>query len=227
MILPHSAFSILTVHTERLHDDRVWRRVSAFADYLHARGFTAVWFSINPAAPAYVALGYDVQKWITRLAYLRSRGQRIEQHSHFYGVKKGSYDLSSEYMVRRLQEDRTWLESHGHTVKGFVSGAWIMNGTLMDILGQQGYDYDCSAHTFRIPYLTGRGDEIILTEIRQFGSVREIPTTHALKNFWRSVNGSYQLVYLHDYDLLRLSFRLLIRLFLVGRTRLESPLALL
>lgn len=223
MKLPFSVFSILSFHTERLHDDRVWLRVSAVADYLHARGLSAVWFSINPAAPAYAALGYDVQKWITRLAYLRDHGQRIEQHSHFYGVRKGLYDLSRENMERRLREDRAWLGSHGYAVKGFVSGAWIMNRTLMDILGRQGYAYDCSARTFRMRYLRGRGDELLLAEARPFGSVQEFPTTHALKNFWMPVSGPYQLVYLHDYDLLRLPFRILLHLFLLRRVRLDDP----
>lgn len=216
----------LAIHTERLHDDRVWRRVVRFADYLHARRLSAVWFSINPTARAYAVLGYDEDVWIERLHYLAARGQHIEQHTHFYTGIKGSYDLSATHMALRLAEDRVWLEYYGYHIRGFVSGAWIMNDALMAILARHGYAYDCTARAFPLPYLAGRGNELMLTEIRQFGSVREIPTTHALKDFWRRRDIPYTLSYVHDYDLLRLPFRILLRAFLHGRKRLYNPLEL-
>lgn len=216
----------LAIHTERLHDDRVWRHAAALADRLHARGLSAVWFSINPACAAYRAHGYSEGRWTERLRYLALRGQRIEQHTHFYANTKGIYDLTPKHMAERLCEDRAWLERRGHRVSGFVSGAWIMNETLMGLLHDHGYAYDCTARAFPLPYLAGRGNELILFEARMFGRVREIPTTHALKDFWRKRTAPYMLVYLHDYDLLRFSFRMILRVFSMGRGRLYNPLEL-
>lgn len=216
----------LTIHTERLHDDRVWHYASAFADYLHKRGLSAVWFSINPTHEAYQRMGFDEKKWIERLRYLTARGQRVEQHTHFYKGIKGVYDLTPEHMAARLCEDRAWLESHGHAIRGFVSGAWIMNETLMALLSHRGYAYDCTARVFSLPYLAGRGNELMLTKPCLFERVREIPTTHALKDFWRERHIPYTLVYMHDYDMLRLPFRMLLRVFLIKKAELYDPLEL-
>ena len=129
----------ITIHTERLHDDRIWARVVAFVAFLEKRGISATWFSINPTALPYQQMGFDEVKWKERLRYLVSHGQRIEQHTHFYALGKGAYDLSPAHVARRLDEDRAWLGKEGYVVTRFVSGGWRMNADTRDILRTKGY----------------------------------------------------------------------------------------
>ncbi len=129
----------ITIHTERLHDDRVWARVVAFVAFLEKREISATWFSINPTALPYRQMGFDEVKWKERLRYLTSHGQRIEQHTHFYASGKGPYNLSPAHVTRCLDEDRAWLAKEGYIVTRFVSGGWRMTADIRDILRAKGY----------------------------------------------------------------------------------------
>lgn len=130
----------ITVHTERLHDDRVWRRVVMLLDFLARRGLYAVWFSVNPSYEGYRRRGFDEDVWIDRLAYLRAHGQEIEQHTHFYKHGKGDYDLSPENVKKRLYEDRSWLMRNGYHPTRFVSGGWRASETIRRALESAGYE---------------------------------------------------------------------------------------
>jgi SAM-dependent methyltransferase len=88
-------------------------------------------------------MGFNEQKWILRLAYLKDHGQRIEQHSHFYKDTKGAYDLSAENVNNRLSEDRAWLVAQGYSPTRFVSGGWRMNAVIRRALIAHGYA-DCT-----------------------------------------------------------------------------------
>ena len=129
----------ITIHTERLHDDRIWARVVVFVAFLEKRGISATWFSINPTALPYEQMGFEENKWKDRLQYLAAHGQHIEQHTHFYASGKGAYDLSPVHVARRLDEDRAWLAKEGYIVTRFVSGGWRMNADTRDILRAKGY----------------------------------------------------------------------------------------
>lgn len=196
------------IHTERLHDDAVWARARRFADFLFRRSLAAVWFSINPTASAYRSMGYDEAAWAARLRYLAAHGQRIEQHTHFYGDRKGVYGLSLSHMRARLREDRAWLAGNGHAVTGIVSGAWIVFPELLALLAEEGYSYDCSSRTFSLPYIRSSEHRMLSPSPRRYGSLWEIPTTHQLKHFWLPRPAPYRLAYCHDYDLARVPFRM-------------------
>ena len=102
--------TILAIHTERLHDDRVWNRIQDFLSHCKRHHIFATWFSINPTFVGYQATVFDEEKWKKRLKIIAEAGHSIEQHTHFYRGKPGlplgeGYDLSPENIRIRLQED--------------------------------------------------------------------------------------------------------------------------
>ena len=70
--------SALAFHAEKLHDDRVWRRVQPVARWMSARGIRATFF-VYPFR-AQVA-NRDITQRVQALAAL---GHEIGQHTHFY-----------------------------------------------------------------------------------------------------------------------------------------------
>tara|TARA_Y100000310_G_scaffold343301_1_gene450261 strand:- start:11956 stop:13116 length:1161 start_codon:yes stop_codon:yes gene_type:complete len=134
----------ITIHTERLHDDRLWLKIQKIVRLFNKYDIRATWFSINPNFSIYQEMGFDEKKWIDRLRYLAEHGQNIQQHTHFYEGKKGQYNLTPDYLRKRLLEDRNWLTKQGYTIKEFVSGSWILNDDLKAILKELGYRYDYS-----------------------------------------------------------------------------------
>jgi|GEM_PF-3339263 len=208
----------LSIHTEALHEECVWRGVREMLRYFSGHGVKATWFSINPAFVGYRAMGHEEGKWIERLRKIQEAGQEIQQHTHFYkgkeGVSKGEgYDMSSEHMRKRLSEDREWLRGAGYDPRGFTSGAWKVNDDLFRILHEMGYIYDSS-------FKTGI--------FRHIHDVLEIPSTGHLKimliDFFKLKSHRAFLEYrdmrvravpFHDYDLASFKFRSALKLFVL------------
>lgn len=187
----------LAIHTERLHDDNIWFHVKNFADRLHQRRLRATWFAVNPTFIGYQKLGFNENKWIERLRYLIDHGQIIEQHTHFYERGKGDYNLAPEHLLKRLVEDRNWLEKQGYHIRGFVSGAWRINQDILNVLKNLRYEYDCSDRTSKRP--------------RFFGGLVEMPTTASVRRILFGLRTS-SIVYCHDYDFKNLSLRIALRI---------------
>jgi hypothetical protein len=176
----------------------------------------ATWFSIAPVQPAYVAQGFDAEKWSFRLRELAGREQVIEQHSHFYGKQKGPYDVSAPGVEQRLTEDRQWLADQGFDIRGFVAGGWAIDRTVLGLLARLGFTYDCSVRpaVASADGLTqARPGRIDIAGI----DLVELPTTSGL-TLWQTMRpaGAFPVLYLHDYDLLswkvRATVKILIRL---------------
>jgi hypothetical protein len=206
----------LAFHTEELHDDRVWHRVEAVARWMTRKGLGATFF-VYPFR-AQVA-GKDISDRVQLLAAL---GHEIGQHTHFYaGAKVAKHekadDFSQANVVRCLRRDFRTLERMGCRPNGFAAGSWILNEVVLDTLAELGFVYDCSA---RFPKSVGMVDSLHhrwLQRPHQYASVGGnllcLPTLCTLGEWFKwgrkvRVGGAvpYQLVCLHDYDLLSLRY---------------------
>jgi hypothetical protein len=207
----------LCLHTEALHDDRVWRRVQLALDALDQRQ-TKITFLIYPFRA--VAAGCDVRE---RVRELIDRGHEIGQHTHFYvgDVTERPHkrtDLSDRNVRACIKRDYLWLKNCGAEPKGFCGGNFMMTDAAFEALTQLGFVYDCSARlpwerkNFEMPHpwleraevRTFRQQPLVLlptTEyltLPQFLDPRRRNRTASL-----SQNGtSYQLIMNHDSDLL-------------------------
>ena len=200
----------IQIHTERLHDDNVWRQVQKTLDYFLKNKITATWFSINPTFVGYQAMRFDEGKWKERLKIIASSGQEIQQHTHFYkgvaGKPKGDgYDMSREHMEKRLVEDRQWLENQGFSPIGFVSGAWKVNDDLFQLLADLGYIYDSSSKGVTLSSRNGVLEIPVSGKVRQL--VKNILRLNISRNFLDVDNTKVCVVSFHDYDLESLFFR--------------------
>ena len=205
----------LAFHTERLHDDKVWKRLLMILAIMRRLGSKATFF-IYPFRS--VVAGRDISDRVRALA--ANYEQEIGQPTHFYAGKSlyepnKLNDLSAENIRNCIERDFQWL-CRISKPRGFTSGGWIVTDAVYSALMNLGFDYDCSA---RVPALRkGRkaGPNLWLTEAeKRFIEDRPlilVPTTHTLRNRLlgkRRLTSSlkagveYQLVYLHDYDLLR------------------------
>lgn len=229
---------VLAFHAEKLHDDQVWRRVTQIARWMARRHMSATFF-VYPFR-AQVA-GRDITERVTELSAL---GHEIGQHTHFYAGTKIDKpekinDLSDANIVRCLHRDFDTLNRMGFSPKGFTAGAWLVNETIWDALVKLGFTYDCSA---RFPkrvegpkssYNRWLQSPQIYTNTQ--GDLICLPTTCSLGEWFKwggrlTTGGKvpYQLIYLHDYDLLTLRDHLAFSCFLKVFTRQTlKPLATL
>ena len=204
----------VSLHAERLERDDVWRRTDAFLHRLERRGVRATVF-VHPRSA--IAAGVGLRP---RIGALLHRGHEIGQHTHFYadddGEGKPQTDLSPENVRRSLDRDHRYLTDAGADPRGFVAGAWAIVDGVTPWLRDHGFTYDASVRAFPLSYDPGaaaRGDGWTAAEI-EHGIVR-LPTTAPIS---RAVRGpvpsarvadtEYELLYLHDYDLMRLGPRL-------------------
>jgi predicted deacetylase len=210
----------VTFHAERLHSDGLWSRLAKVVNFFNVQAIKATFFSIAPLHPVYREQpGFSEGKWTERLNHLRQNGHLIEQHTHFYGEREEKADLSYDNLGKRLEEDRHWLERHGFPIQGFVGGAWAINEEVFRLLIENGYKYDCTARSFELKYLLGRGDHLLTSQpfkvLLGTDNLLEMPTTASVKKMLLSFlpfashrpylaggeNIRFCIVYLHDYDL--------------------------
>lgn len=207
----------LTIHTELIHDDKVWQAISRFVDFLTKKKIHATWFSLAPVHHFYQQQGYSADKWSERLLELNGREQLIEQHTHFYGEGKGPYDTSVANIKKRLLEDRGWLNEQGLDIQGFCAGGFAFNERLALVLAQNDYQYDCSVSPSSYPHLNGVPISSAPCKLLvDSASFIEIPTMRpfSLKESFSGIvrpkhlfvtSGEIELlvVYLHDWSLKR------------------------
>jgi peptidoglycan/xylan/chitin deacetylase (PgdA/CDA1 family) len=223
----------LTFHAERLGTDEVWLQVSQVLAHLERYGIQATFFCVAPVHPYYRNQpSFSEATWAGRINEIAKRGHVIGQHTHFYnaGRQEKTVDVASENMYKRLEEDRHWLQMQGFVPTGFVGGGWTISADIFRFLLMHDYQYDCSAHSFDLAYLKGRGQSLSVQHpfllCAGGDSLLEIPTTASIINAVRGLLplsgqknhldvkswGRYTLIYLHDYDLLNLKFRAALRL---------------
>ncbi|HZT59136.1 MAG TPA: polysaccharide deacetylase family protein [Pyrinomonadaceae bacterium] len=232
----------ICLHVERLHEDRVWRRLQAALDELDRKGLK-ITFLVYPLRS--VVAGSDVRARVRELA---ERGHEIGQHTHFYagGETERPHkrtDLSDRNVRECIARDRLWLGECGVEPKGFCGGNFMMTEAAFEALADAGFTYDCSARLpwerkdFETPHPWAEG-----AEVRRFGgrALVLLPNTEYLtlpqmlhprrrKRRAKLANGGgfYQLVMNHDYDLLRWKvwYGLLAQLRSAAETRTAGQLA--
>ncbi len=208
----------LAFHTEKLHDDCVWHRVEAAARWLTRRRIGATFFVYPFRAET---AGRDIRDRVQSLAAL---GHEIGQHTHFYaGARVAKHekadDFSETNIVRCLRRDFETLQRIGCRPIGFTAGAWVVNKVVLNTLVELGFLYDCSARFPKPAGIVSTPYHRWLERPQQYanilGSLLCLPTTCSLGEWFRwgrkvEVGGAvpYQLVCLHDYDLL--SYRYLV-----------------
>lgn len=211
----------LGFHAERLHDHHVWREVKKVAHRLAARDVKATFF-VYPFRAAVAGINI-----VQRVRWLGCLGHEIAQHTHFYAgakIHKNEKidDLSDRNVVHCLERDFEVLRQSGWLPKAFTAGAWYVNDTVLDTLIGLGFDYDCSAqfpkpvNTANSPFHRWLRSPELYENAR--GRLICMPTTCSLGEWFKwgrkiRTDGrvSYQLIYLHDYDLLSFRNRLLLR----------------
>lgn len=225
----------LAFHTEKLHDDRVWKRLLIILTVMRRLGSRATFFVYPFRA---VVVGKDISDRVSALAV--EFEQEIGQHTHFYAgrwINKPNKrnNLSAENIRNCIERDFKWLCRISQP-RGFTAGSWIVTEAVLRSLVTLGFDYDCSARVVDLRKGPASGPNLLwLAEAeKRFIEDRPlmlVPTTHTLRQSWydrgrRSVplkaGDEYQLVYLHDYDLLKVSVFLGLSLALMaGRTFLS------
>ena len=217
--MPQKKIICLTFHTELLHDDPLWQKIAKLLDFFNRNKVVGTWFSIAPIHQYYIKNSYNEQKWIERLHILEEKNQVIEQHTHFYGVTKGPYDISKENIKKRLLEDKRWLEHNGFEIKGFLGGGWTIPIDLLKLLACNNFRYDCTFFESKKNYTSVihclRPVNLVFKE----NKIVELPT-YSMVSLFRALsllffhetpkyfqkgnclfNDQFYIFYLHDYSL--------------------------
>lgn len=228
----------LAFHVEKLHQPRTWARLKETAARLADQNIHATFF-IYPF-PAVLA-GNDLACQVRLLASL---GHEIAQHTHFYsgaqiGKEEKVDDLSEANIVSCMRRDFMALCQTGYRPRGFTAGSWFVNDQVLDTLIELGFVYDCSAQFQNVRTTPNRSLHRWLSAPRTYrngrGQLLCLPTTCSLGEWFKWGRKSthsnaltYQIVYLHDYDLLSISRIVLLAGFLktVRANRLETSSAL-
>jgi len=205
-----SKYFCIQIHTERLHDDNVWRQAQKILGYFSKHNANATWFSVNPSFIGYKAMQFDENKWIERLRAIKEHGQDIQQHTHFYkgveGKPKGEgYDMSMEHIEKRFQEDKLWLENRGLRIYGFASGAWRVNDDVFKALNKYGYKYDSSARSGKLEMFKDVLEIPVSSRVRHL--VKDILMFKLARNYFKVEDKSICVLSFHDYDLGSIKFR--------------------
>ena len=212
----------LALHAERLERDDVWTAVSDALGALERRGGRATLF-VHPRSA--IVAGADLGD---RIRALLGRGHEVAQHTHFYargGDVGGPADDLSEMNVRAcLERDRDYILRSGADPRGFTAGAWRESSSAATWLEEEGFRYDCTGRTFALHHAAAGVDPATTrSRISIRGGVLDLPTTASIADAARQLGrrveplpltgeDSYELLYVHDYDLVRAKHRLAWRL---------------
>jgi peptidoglycan/xylan/chitin deacetylase (PgdA/CDA1 family) len=205
----------VTFHAEHLERDDVWSHVARAAGAFARRRIPLTFF-VHPFHA--IRAGFDLR---ARLQELRDQGHEIGQHTHYYarfeqtatGTNKRT-SLESETIERCLARDHAYLGEAGFSPTGYVSGGWAINDEVFAWLRANRFRYDCSFRTYRLPYANpaaAAGDDA--SGPFWLDRLLEVPTTAGLTTWLRrrpsgaprpraGDDARYELIYLHDTDLL-------------------------
>jgi predicted deacetylase len=211
-----------TFHAERLERPDVWDRTRRVLDVLDGKRIRATLF-VHPFSA--LQSGADLAPAI---AELLQRGHEVAQHTHFYAEPKDpntkpESDLSPANVRRRLDQDLADLRRCGADPKGFVPGGWAMSPDALAWLGENDFRYDAGVRNFPLRYTSppAEAGEGWSHPKREANGVLRMPTTAPVTH--AALGGAnpagtddlrFDVVYLHDYDLLALRARAAVRVLL-------------
>jgi peptidoglycan/xylan/chitin deacetylase (PgdA/CDA1 family) len=212
-----------TMHAEQLHLGEVWEATRATLNKSPLR-----WTIFVDPLMARIE-GFDLRD---QFSWFADRGHEIAMHTHHH-LLQGEPGNTTGFLMgqpldegdihRCLSENFEYLGERGYTPKGFLSGNWLVLGTTVEWLAATGFEYDSTLRTYSGPH---PNSTLAANEPRRnvshLGDLVEIPTTSSLKQQVqadltlrrRSVDVadlSYELYYLHDYDLVDAKKRVAVR----------------
>lgn len=126
----------LTVHTEMIVNDRVWKEIQKKA--LNDEVYT--WYVITPTNfdlfkelfTLKMDKGEFESKLIERYTWLKEHDQRIQLHVH---LSKDLQSMDKTEQRTKIIKSIAWLEDHIHIIVGeVVFGWWNFNQDTRDIL---------------------------------------------------------------------------------------------
>jgi len=190
-------YAVVSCHVERPLDDAVWR---AFERMLERRpsGFVVTPLMRPPALDA----GEDAERWIARARRVVELAP-LGHHTHWGGPSQARpvVGIDAAAVVR---DEIDWLRAHGLRPASFCGGGWYLDEAVAEVLAAAGY-VDCSATTFRPPYLGDGAPRLQLPGPRRVrlpsgASLLELPATHSLGMLARGLARLDGFVHLHFHD---------------------------
>ncbi|MFL5766701.1 MAG: polysaccharide deacetylase family protein [Actinomycetota bacterium] len=224
-----AALSCLVFHAERLEREDVWSKTDHLLRVLEDKGIHSTVF-VHP----YSAIRSDIDIRM-RIQEILLRGHEVGQHTHYYAPTTGSgkpeSDLTAANVRACLERDREYLARSGADPRGFTAGAWIEHPVASGWLREAGFAYDCTGRTFGLrssapnvdPDAGWNGPKMgdglvgLPTTASVTEAVRELPRRRS-PTVELDARTRYELIYLHDYDLLRRSVRMAARAVVRSRT---------
>jgi hypothetical protein len=191
--------AVLSCHVERPLDDAVW---SAFERLLRRRpaGFVVTPF-IRPPDESEAG---DADRWLER-ARLAAELAPLGHHTHWGGASRArpTDDVDA---AERVKSESEWLRSHGLSPRYFCGGGWYLDVPVAETLAACGY-VDCTATTFRQPYLDADAPRLQLTAAARLvlpsgATLAELPATHSLGMLARTARLPRDVhIHFHDWEL--------------------------
>ncbi|MFL5955236.1 MAG: hypothetical protein ACJ76I_14130 [Gaiellaceae bacterium] len=188
-------YAVVSCHVEQPLDDAVWR---AFERLLERRpaGFLVTPFMRPPAA------GEDEELWLERA---RRAGELapLGHHTHWGGPTQARPPAGVD-AAAVVAGEAEWLRARGLAPRFFCGGGWYVDTPVAEVLA--GFQYvDCSATTFRLPYLDDGAARLQLPGPRRLAlpsgrSLLELPATHSLGQLARGLVSLRGLVHVHFHD---------------------------
>ncbi|MBN3037057.1 MAG: hypothetical protein JW834_01285 [Candidatus Diapherotrites archaeon] len=117
----------LTIHTECLHKDNVWKAAQGYV----GSGRKAIWYVVTPVNMDFVRAetGCDFgekeyeKTILERYKWLQEHGQEIQAHVHLR-IKMSMYEPSSKEPQEKIMKSVEWLRRNGFKVDKIVFGWW-------------------------------------------------------------------------------------------------------
>ena len=190
-------YAVVSCHVERPLDDAVW---SAFERLLEKRpaGFVVTPFMRPPAVDA----GEDPERWLAR-ARRAAELAPVGHHTHWGGPTQAR-PVAGIDAAKIVRDEIEWVRSQGIEPRWFCGGGWYLDAAVAEALAAAGL-VDCSATTFRQPYLDDHAPRLQLPGPRRVrvpsgALLLELPATHSVGMLARGLARLGGLVHLHFHD---------------------------
>jgi hypothetical protein len=218
-------YAVVSCHVERPLDDGVWY---AFERLLEQR---PAGFVVTPLMrPPAIAAGEDADLWLAR-ARRATELAPLGHHTHWGGPSQAR-PVTGVDAAAVVRDEIAWVRPRGIEPRWFCGGGWYLDTAVAEVLAAAGY-VDCSATTFRLPYLDDGAPRLQLPGPRRVrlpsgALLLELPATHSVGTLARGLLRLEGLVHLHfhDWELVQRGRRLAIRALLQALRLRRRPLAI-
>jgi hypothetical protein len=190
-------YAVVSCHVERPLDDAVWH---AFERMLERR---PAGFVVTPLMrPPHIASGEDEERWLQR-ARRAAQLAPLGHHTHWGGPTQAR-PMTGVDAGAVVRDEVEWLRARGLQARWFCGGGWYVDVPVAEALAAAGY-VDCSATTFRLPYLEDGAPRLRLPgpcriRLPSGASLLELPATHSVGMLARGILRLEGLVHVHFHD---------------------------